>query len=363
MTIYQISTESKANLFDFALQDKFKSREEYNQCYKKQLGEGLDVKIVNQKIEYYNTFNYLIIDREAFANEDRYCVQMMKTLLSFMQNTIPIFIWVNMPDNYKHELIETGVKNLIISDTLDEQKEEILECLSEKGMQRYNTNWKTSGNENFEKYKFKEQNGYSIQLLTTSSETKSISISMSLSLYINKVGGKVCYIAPMYSDNKIEAIARLVEAEKQDSYYIKENIYITNDEDFNFAEKGVDFLIRDLGFINDTMFIDYLKEIDNDNFDKNIIICDPNTLEIDTIKMMLEKLNNNTYIVNSTNKYIDINSLSNLSSIEYDFFSLIDKQRRIKRLEKQDELIDIRTNRNFFNMLIEPHIVATSVDT
>ena len=59
-----------------------------------------------------------------------------------------------MEEDLKKELIEENIKNLIIAETFDEQKIEIKECFSEKGMQRYGTNWRTSKSENFEKYIF-----------------------------------------------------------------------------------------------------------------------------------------------------------------------------------------------------------------
>ena len=93
MTIYQISTQDKEFLFDFALKDVYKDREDYLQNYKKQLGENIDVLVLNKKIEFLNSFDYIIIDREAFVNEDRYVVQMIKSLLSFINKAKPIFIW------------------------------------------------------------------------------------------------------------------------------------------------------------------------------------------------------------------------------------------------------------------------------
>lgn len=360
MTIYQISTQSKENLFDFALKDVFKDREEYKQNYKKQIGDNLDVLIINKKIEFLNSFDIVIIDRKAFVNEDRYVVQMIKSLLSFINKARPIFIWENIQEEYLKELIDTGISNIIISDNLDEQKEEILECLSEKGMQRYNKNWKTSGSENFEKYIFKEQETYCIQIMTTDNDLKCKSISLSLCEYIKNVGGNVTLNCPNANDKYIQAMAKLLNAEKQDNYYYKENLYLTNDIDFEFYNKGCNFYIRDIGFIDEDTFNNNIDIIKEEMFDKNIVLCDLNILEVDTIRTIVQNLSDNTYLANSTKNYITEDKINELNGIDKDYFNLLDKQGRIKRLEKQDELIEIRNNRNFYHMLIEPFIITTS---
>ena len=357
MTVYEILNENKTNLFDFVLKSKFKSEEEFQQNVKQQIGEGLDVQQLNQRIEYFNTFDYIIIDRDAFVNDERHIVQMFKSIISFcMGKSNPIFVWVDIPDNYKNELIEMGVKNLIVSETLDEQKEEILECFSEQGMQRYNKNWKTNDNENFEKYHFREDSVYGIEILSTTSDIISKSISLSLCMYLNEVGANVQYIAPLYDDDEMNAIARLLNAEKQDNYFIKDHIYLTNDLDL-FLE-NTNFIIQDLGYIKkDTLNGIIDENIDNNNNDKKIILCDLNQLEIDNVKFFYNNLGNSVYLANSTNKYIDI---SCLTGIDKELFIEIDKQLKIKQIDKQENLIDIRTNRNFFNTLIEPNIVKMS---
>lgn len=359
MTIYQISTQDKEFLFDFALKDVYKDREDYLQNYKKQLGENIDVLVLNKKIEFLNSFDYIIIDREAFVNEDRYVVQMIKSLLSFINKAKPIFIWKSIPNEYLKELIEVGISNIIISDNLDEQKQEILECFSDKGMQRYNKNWKTSGSENYEKYVFKEQEIYCIQIMTTDNDLKSKSISLSLCQYINNVGGKVTLNCPNYSDNVIQAMAKLLNAEKEDNYYYKDNIYLSNDINFEFYEKGCNFYVRDIGFINEYSFNQNLDMINQEMFDKNIVLCDLNILEVDIIRAIMQNLSDKTYIANSYKEYITEDRINELNGIDRDYFSLLDKQSRIKRLEKQDDIIEIRNNRNFYHMLIEPFIITT----
>lgn len=354
MTIYEILTESKKNLLDFILKPKYENDEEFKQNVKMQIGEGIDVQQLNQRTEYFNSFDYLVFDREAFANDDRHVTQMFKSIISFMQKASPIFIWINIPDNLKNELIEMGVKNLIISETLDEQKEELLECFSEQGMLRYNKNYKLNNEENFEKYHFREDSIYGIEILSTTSDIISKSISLSLCMYLNEVGANVHYLAPLYDDEELNAIARLISAEKQDNYYIKNNIYLTNDLEIT-PKENINFIIQDIGYIKKDMF-EGLKanNIDNDEFDKKLILCDLNELELDNIKYFYDNLGNKTYLANSTRKYINIDILS---SIDKEYFIEINKQLKIKKLDKQEGLIDIRTNRNFFNSLIEPNII------
>ena len=345
MLIYQISTEDKKNLFDFIITGMFNSREDLIQNYKQQLGDNLDANTLNQRTEFFNSFDYLIIDREAFYNNDRSVLLQLKGLKSFISKPRLIIIWRGMEEDLKKELIEENIKNLIIAETLDEQKIEIKECFSENGMQRYGTNWKTSKNENFEKYIFDSLNMYAIQFLTIDNSLKCKSIALSLCLYINSIGGSVNYYAPYYSDNTISNIAKLINAEEQDEYYIKDNNY--------------NFMITDIGFVDDVMFNAEKENIIDERYDKNIILCDLNILEIDTIKDIFNSFNKNVYIANSSNKKIDINTL-NLTGIDKEFFDNLDKKLKIKEIYKQDEIIDIRTNRNFFYSLIEPQIKATN---
>ena len=56
MLIYQISTEDKKNLFDFIITGMFNSREDLIQNYKQQLGDNLDANTLNQRTEFFNSF-------------------------------------------------------------------------------------------------------------------------------------------------------------------------------------------------------------------------------------------------------------------------------------------------------------------
>lgn len=354
MTVYEILTEKKQNLLDFMLKPKYKDDEEFKQNVKVQVGQGLDVHQLNQRIEYFNSFDYLVFDREAFANDDRHIAQMFKSIISFMQKASPIFIWVNIPDDLKNELIEMGVKNLVVSETLDEQKEELLECFSEQGMLRYNKNYKLNNDENFEKYHFREDSIYGIEILSTTSDIISKSVSLSLCMYLNEVGANIHYQAPLYDDEELNAIARLLGAEKQDNYYIKNNIYLTNDLEIE-PKENINFIIQDIGYIKKDMFEGIKSNnIDNDEFDKKIILCSLNPLEIDNVKYFYNNLGNNVYLANSNRKYINIDILQ---GVDKEYFIEIDKQLKIKKIDRQEDLIDIRTNRNFFNTLIEPNII------
>lgn len=368
MTIFQISTEDKSQLFDFAISDKFKTHEEQEANHKKFLGENLDIeKIVNQRIDFINSFTYFIIDRDCFANEDIKIVGMFKSIKSFMRDTIPIFMWINIEDSYKNELINAGITNLIIGNTLDEQKEEILECFSENGMRRYGTTWKTGTTENYEKYYFSESKAYAIQLMTTDNNIKCKSLSLSLCLYINKVGGKVLYYLPLNTDKEVEDIAILLDANninvdndnenvgEKSILYKKDEIYITNEED-NIDFSDFNFVVQDLGFIDWTKYKDYKDCITDENYDKNVIICDINPLEINILKEMTTSLGQKIMLLNSSDKYINID---NLTGIDKDYFGLLDKNNKIKKIEKQEELLDLRTNRNIFYTLIEPNIIGT----
>lgn len=385
MTIFQISTEDKSDLFDFAIKDKFNSKDEQDANHKKMLGKNLDIEeVINQRIDFINTFTYFIIDRECFANEDIKVVGMFKSIKSFVEGkAIPIFMWSGIKEEYKNELINKGITNLIIGNTLDEIKEEILECFSEKGMRRYGTTWKTGVNENYEKYIFSEDKVYAIQIMTTDNNLKCKSIALSLSLYINKVGGKVLYYLPLCTDKEVENIAIMLDAstieetvnnnevvdinklsenidkledeEKQNkkiTVYKKENMYITN-EDVDFT--NFNYVIQDIGYIDNKIYENFKNNIIDEAYDKNVIICDLNQLEIEILQTLVLSFNQKILLLNSTNKYINID---NLSSVDKDFFGQLDKTNRIKRLEKQDEIIDLRTNRNIFYTLIEPNIIS-----
>ena len=54
-----------------------------------------------------------------------------------------------------------------------------------------------------------------------------------------------------------------------------------------------------------------------------------------------------------------LEDLSIEKGINKDYFGLLDKNNKIKKIEKQDEMLDMRTNRNIFNTLIEPNIIGT----
>ena len=232
-------------------------------------------------------------------------------------------------------------------------------------MQRYNINWRTSGTENYEKYLFREDKTYAIQVLTTDNLIRCRSMTLSLCMYLNQVGGRVAYIAPLLSENELTSIANLIQADTQHSedynmnYYTKENLTLSNDPDFinNNLEK-YDFMVQDLGFFDDNNYAENKESIIDDAFDKNVIVCDLNRLEIDNVRTISNELGSKILLLNSTNSNI---KLDELQGIDLEYFGLLDKTNKIKKLEKQENIIDIRTNRNLFYSLIEPHITATKV--
>lgn len=368
MTIYAILSINNTNLFDFYFNKLYEDREEREQNIKIQYFDKIGKSIIEKRIELLKTYDYIIIDRECFVDNDISCLQTFKQVISFMDETKPIIVWKDINESNKKELINAGLQNLICNMSYNENKEEILECFSEKGMQRYNTEWKTKNNENIEKYFFKQDTQLNIGIFTLDNVLRCNSFSMSLAQYILNVDGKVILNCPFNTGTELGSIANIMKADEQTytidkkniGYYEKNNLLIINNDSLevdNINQKIENFniIINNYNYININTFFNNEDEINKN--DKIVIICDINELEIDALNTIREALDDKSPIIVNSFDAIDTNKVSGLNK---EFYDTLSNSNKIKKFEKQ-KLVDARTNSHIYRSLISSQIIAKKV--
>lgn len=322
---------------------------------------------INGKINFFENFTFLILDRLAFNNNDRDFVEAIKKLYNTIEKTRILIIW----QGFNHEsndgvfLIKNGITNLIINENIQENIKEIEEATTEKGIIKYQSinDIKTTGGE---KYLFKNDN-YSILILNTDHRMLATTYSLSLCNFLAKVGAETSYVT-LKDEEEINIIRRIYENNEKE---IEEYKYQEEIDDRQFIElsKGFKYLnlvistenipsqftILDASGLPPKRILeikDYIKQAD-----KILLFCELNEWQIDRTRTYIEKLTKIREDLLYNNNAIDI-IINNSKKDEIDKNIKIFNDIVPKTLIEQDGIFDWKKNRNYFYALVEKQIIG-----
>lgn len=257
--ILYLTSHANVNLLD-----QFEMEQEIP--VKKLIGQFSLLSFVVKDMRHFNHVRYIAIDRKAILESDE---EMIQALLSFqtMYEIRVVVIAEGLPDSspFLQQLIQVGITNVVTSEHIKTMLEEIQDCFSEEGMQRYISSASPEPvNETLEtfqpheeKYRFDCKN---IRIAVAGSDRRVgvTTTAMNLVFWIQAHGGNACYLEANTSKH-LAHIIHLFDPEKVGNAYVMEgaDFYLTPefDRDYNF-------IVTDCGVLGEPRLQDSFTKAD-----------------------------------------------------------------------------------------------------
>lgn len=223
---------------------------------KKLTGQFSLLSFVVKDMRHFSHANYIVIDRKAVMESDE---EMVQALLSFqtMYEIRVIIIAEGLLESSPllQKFIQAGITNIVTSLSIEIMLDEIKECLSEEGMQRFTFPIPTvhemeqassSLQAYQEKYKFNCKN-IRIAIAGSDRRTGVTTTAMNLVFWIQEHGGTACYLEANTSKH-LAHIIHLFDPEKFGNAYVVGNadFYLTQELNQNY-----NFIVVDCGVLSD----------------------------------------------------------------------------------------------------------------
>lgn len=246
------------------LLDQFEAEQEIP--VKKLIGQFSLLSFVVKDMRHFSHVRYIAIDRKAIIESDD---DMVQALLSFqtMYEIRIVIIAEGLPEGspFLQQLIQAGITNVATSEHIEIMLEEIQDCFSEQGMQRYiHSAYPEPVNETVgtfqpheQKYSFDCKN---IRIAVAGSDRRVgvTTTAMNLVFWIQAHGGNACYLEANTSKH-LAHIIHLFDQEKVGKAYVMEgaDFYLTPefDRDYNF-------IVTDCGVLGDPRIQDSFTQAD-----------------------------------------------------------------------------------------------------
>ena len=250
MLLY-LTSNQKTALIDAAVREK--------ELTAKKLAGRFSLKsFVTKDMRNYTAAKTFVMDA-ACAEETAgdFCVALQSFQMMFSARIIVILSGCDNGEDYISRLISSGVTNIVTADTPEGVTEELLECLSEDGMQRYLPQYTFAEQEQavetveqpeaevIRKYKWNAKN---IKIAVAGSQRRSgVTVTaFNMAAWLTARGAEVCYVE-MNTNRHLQMVLATYDAPKDGEHCTVDGIdcYLTNelDRDYNF-------IIYDCGVMN-----------------------------------------------------------------------------------------------------------------
>ncbi|WP_233476183.1 hypothetical protein [Paenibacillus sonchi] len=248
--ILYLTSSNKVNLLDFI-------EIELELPVKKLIGSFSLNSFVVKDMRFYSHVRYLAIERGAIKETDK---EMVQALLSFqmMYEMRIIVISEGLPESspFLQELIQAEITNVVTETEIDRINDEIRECFTEEGLQRYiptheqfiiyEENFHTTPSDNEVQYQFNCSN-VTIAIAGCDRRVGVTTTAFNLVCWINAHGGSACYVEAN-SNNHLAHIIQLFKPEQSGNAYVMEGA------DFYFTKelnRVYNFIVMDCGVIRE----------------------------------------------------------------------------------------------------------------
>lgn len=246
--ILYLTSKNRVNLLDFA-------EKETNLIAKKLTGRFSLMQFVIKDMRNFSHFKYFVIDRDAVIEDD---AEFVKAIASFqIMNEARIIVLaegLQTESLFAKELIHSGVTDLVTAQEIEDIQSEILECLSDNGMQRYKMSPSPAQSNNelslpqHEQYRFTCTN-ITIAIAGSDRRTGVTTTAFNLVCWINSHGGSACYVEANTSKH-LAHIVQLFQPEQD------RNAYVLEQMDFYFTKelnKDYNFIVIDCGVLGEKL--------------------------------------------------------------------------------------------------------------
>lgn len=233
---------------------------------KKLIGQFSLHSFVIKDMRHFNHVRYIAIDRKAVIESDEDMIQALMTFQTMYNlRVIVIAEGVSESSSFLHELLQADITNIAMSENIETILQEIKECFSKEGMQRFIhattpmkvIDLKDELQSNEDLYQFDCTN---IRIAVAGSDRRTgvTTTAMNLVYWINTHGGSACYLEANSSKHLIH-ILQLFNPVKSGNAYTLEHadFYITPE-----INKDYNFIVTDCGVLNSLKIQDDFKKAD-----------------------------------------------------------------------------------------------------
>lgn len=250
--ILYLTSKSNVNLLDTI-------EVEQELLIKKLIGQFSLHSFVVKDMRHFSHVRFIAIDRRAVLESNEEIIQALMTFQTMYDIRIIVIAEGLLEENpFSHELLQAGITNIATSENIKLILQEIKECFSEEGMQRFIPVTKKQITEsnpillsNKENYQF-TCNNIRIAVAGSDRRTGVTTTAMNLVFWINEHGGNGCYLEANTSKH-LAHIIHLFEPIKSGNAYVIENadLYLTSElnSDYNF-------IVMDCGVLGDPQIQD-----------------------------------------------------------------------------------------------------------
>lgn len=245
--ILYLTSEARVNLLDF-LEQEFP--------IKKLTGNFSLLSFVVKDMRNFSHANFVVLDRMAISESDEDLVQ---ALLSYQtiygMRVVIIAEGLAAGSPLVQQLIQIGIFEIVMASEIEQLQDELRQCFSEDGMQRFKTDAFIEVAEEKESSQLlSEQTKYTfactnLRVAVAGSDRRvgTTITAMNLVCWINAHGGSACYVEAN-TNNHLAHIIHLYEPEKTGNAYKLEgnDLYMTEELDLDY-----NIIVMDCGVLGD----------------------------------------------------------------------------------------------------------------
>ena len=235
--ILYLSSNQHTNLLDFTgLYD------DDTVTVKKMVGSFILKQFIISDMRNFSHCSELVLDRPAFGDSDKEFAEAIEEFLTMYNARITvIYEGLKQSEPIFLALLKIGVGNIVAGVEIGLMQEEIRECLSKTGMTRYQAKERAKPKGRKEQYRFDCEN-IRIAVLSSQARMGATTVAVGLSVWLNNVGGKVCYVESN-QNGCLGLIAQAYEMEQNEDGFLLDGLAYVNRE----PVKPGNFIVYDIG--------------------------------------------------------------------------------------------------------------------
>ena len=248
MLLY-LSSNGKSGLTDFM--------EVQELVIKKLIGRFSLKQFVTKDLRNYAGCKFFLLDVSCIEEQlDDFIIALQSCQMMFDARIIPVLSGMEIIDCYVVKLVDIGVTDIVTADSMDGIREELTECLSEDGMQKYKRSSESFLQDTIHKealkpkeivkYKWDARN-VKIAIAGTQRRSGVTVTAFNLAAWLIARGASACYVEAN-TNRHLNWIVNIYDVEKDGEAYPVGGIdcYYTNE-----INKDYCFIIYDCGEINE----------------------------------------------------------------------------------------------------------------
>ena len=236
--ILNFTTAEHTNLLDF-----LSNHQEYSEVPIRKMVGTFDLsQFVVRDMRNFSHFTEVVIDRTAFTDTDKEFVDAIEQFLTMYYARITV-IDENITESDKlfKQLLDIGVGNIVTAFDIATIQAEILACISDNGLQKYNAKERATPTPLGEHYKFTCEN-IRVAILGSQERMGATTMAIGMVNWLHEVGATVCYVEANQKQI-LPLLAREYNEPFEDGAFITEDVKFTQTN----PQEQYNFIVYDFG--------------------------------------------------------------------------------------------------------------------